>query len=215
MSGRGSKMAVPPVSARRQALRIVFGATLLGLQCLPGAAWAENQMGYQLLPAQQAGQLQSQGGVLGVDVGAGQRITDSGMAFELLQVKSVRRNSPGAQAGLGQGDQIIAVDGRVFPSVAAFAAFVGSKPPGQKLMIDYMPAGGGPEQAQRVSVTLAGKNGAGAQRQQEDNAAQSSGMSTGTKLAIGAGAAALFGCYKLGCFSHSKSGTGAAQQPAR
>ena len=205
-------MAKPLAGVRRQALSIVLAGALLGSQGLPGAAQAENQMGYQLLPARQAEQLQARGGVLGIDVGAEQRISDSGMTFELLQVKSVRRNSPGAQAGLGQGDQIIAVDGRVFPSVAAFAAFVGLKPPGQKLMIDYMPAGGGPEQAQRVGVTLAGKTGAGTQPQQE-SAAQSSGMSTGTKLAIGAGAAALFGCYKLGCFSHSKSG--AAQQPAR
>ncbi len=215
-------MAGPLAGVRRQALSIVLAGALLGSQGLPGAARAENQMGYQLLPARQAGQLQAQGGVLGIDVGAGQCITGSGMTFELLQVTSVRRNSPGAQAGLDKGDQIIAVDGRVFPSVKAFAAFVGSKPPGQQLMIDYMPKGGGPEQAQRVGVTLAGKNGpaaqprqdaAAAQPRQDAAAAQSSGMSTGTKLAIGAGAAALFGCYKLGCFSRSKSG--AAQQPAR
>ena len=203
------------VKAATRTIGLLAGAALLGVQCLPGAAWAENQMGYQLLPAQQAEQLPKGGGVLGLDVGTGQRITDSGMTFELLLVKSVRSNSPGAQAGLNQGDQIIAVDGRVFPSVAAFAAFIGSKPPGQNLMIDYMPAGGGPEQAQRVNVTLAGKDGARTQPQQDGNSAHSSGMSTSTKLAIGAGAAALFGCYKLGCFSHSRSGAGSAQQPSR
>jgi hypothetical protein len=31
-------------------------------------------------------------------------------------------------------------------------------------------------------------------------------MSTGTKVAIGVGAAALFGCYELGCFSHRSVG---------
>jgi hypothetical protein len=31
-------------------------------------------------------------------------------------------------------------------------------------------------------------------------------MSTGTKVAIGVGAAALFGCYELGCFSYRSAG---------
>ena len=83
------------------------------------------------------------------------------MTFELLRVNGVRRGSPGAQAGLHVGYQIIAVDGRVFPSVAALAAYVGDRP---------------------------------------------GGLSTGSKVAIGVGAAALFGCCELGCFSRAKPG---------
>ena len=171
-----------------------------GLQCMAKPALADNQMGYQELSAQQANSLPRRGGLLGIDVGAAQRINDGGLNFELLQVKSVRRGSPGAQAGLKPGDQIIAANGQVFPSVAAFGAFVGSMPPGQHMTLDYMPAGSGPQQAQRVNVTLGG-TGQAAQGQQQEKR----GMSTGTKLAIGAGAAALFGCYEAGCFSHSKT----------
>jgi predicted metalloprotease with PDZ domain len=185
----------------------VLAVSLLGLQCAPSPAQAENRMGYQLLSAQEASRLPRRGGVLGIDVGVAQRITDGGMTFELLRVKSVRRGSPGARAGLNVGDQIIAVDGGVFPSVAAFAAYVGSMPPGRQITIDYMPSNGGPQEAQRVAVTLAGNGGTTVQ---PDQHAQSTGMSTGTKVAIGAGAAALFGCYKMGCFSQ-----GANQQPAR
>ena len=59
---------------------------------------------------------------------------------------------------------------------------------------------GGPQQAQRVAVTV-GAGGRAVPAQAEEPAR--TGMSTGSKLAIGAGAAALFGCYKLGCFSRS------------
>lgn len=69
------------------------------------------------------------------------------MTFELLRVNGVRRGSPGAQAGLNGGDQIIAVDGRVFPSVAASAAYVGSVQPGRQIAVDTMPAGGELQQA--------------------------------------------------------------------
>src|ERR1700677_4813897 len=102
-------------------------ASCLSMQLLAAPAYAENQMGYTLLPAAEAAQLSRGGGVLGLDVGRAQQISDSGMTFELLRVNSVRRGSPGATAGLKVGDQIIAVDGRVFPSVAAFASYVGSK----------------------------------------------------------------------------------------
>lgn len=147
------------------------------------------------------------GAVLGIDVAAAQRINDGGMTFELLRVKAVRRGSPGAKAGFSVGDQIIAVDGGVFPDVATFAAYVGSMPPGRQITIDYMPSNGGPQEAQRVAVVLAGNGGAAAQ---PDEHARSTGMSTGSKVAIGIGAAALFGCYKMGCFSQ-----GANQQPVR
>ncbi len=173
---------------------------LLQAQGLAGTAQAENQMGYQLLPASQAAALSRGGGVLGLEVGRAQQITDSSMTFELLRVNGVRQNSAGSQAGLRTGDQIIAVDGHVFPSVAAFASYVGSGRPGQHLSIDYMPAGGGPQQAQRVDVALGGANAPAVASQSAP--APSTGLSTGTKVAIGVGAAALFGCYKLGCFSH-------------
>ena len=44
------------------------------------------------------------------------------------------------------------------------------------------------------------------------NKPESTGLSAGTKIAIGVGAAALFGCYKMGCFSH-KGKLGLVQQP--
>jgi len=192
----------------------LLAASLLSVQCLPGPAQAQaqNQMGYQLLPAQQAASLPRRGGALGMDVGPAQQINEGGMAFELLRVNGVRRGSPGAQAGFNVGDQIIAVDGRVFPSVAAFAAYIGSVQPGRQIAVDTMPAGGGPQQAQRIGVTV-GAGGRAAPAQQGDQA-RSGGLSTGSKVAIGVGAAALFGCYELGCFSRSKPGSGdPGQQP--
>ena len=191
----------------------LLAASLLGSQCLPRPALAQNAMGYQLLSAQQAAQLPRRGGALGLDVGPAQRINDrSGMTFELLRVNGIHRGSPGAQAGVSVGDLIIAADGRVFPSVAAFAAYNGSVPPGQQISQDYIPAGGGPQQAQRVAVPV-GAGGRAVPTQPNDQA-RSTGLSTGTKLAIGAGAAALFGCYELGCFSRSKPAAGdTGQQP--
>ena len=173
------------------------------MQVLVGPAAAANQMGYTLFPANQAAQLSRGGGVLGLDVGRAQQISDSGMTFELLKVNNVRQGSPGEKAGIRAGDQIIAVDGRVFPSVSAFAAYVGSKQPNEQINIDTMPASGGPQDAQRVSVVL------GSNRPITQSAPSSvpaaTGMSTGTKVAIGVGAAALFGCYKYGCISRLKN----------
>jgi len=162
---------------------------------------AENQMGYRLLSAEQAARLPRGGGAFGMDVSRGQVIADSGMQFELLKVETVRRGSPAAQAGLATGDQVIAVDGRVFPSVAAFAGYLGSLPPGRTISVDYLPRGGGPQNAQRVGVTLASPAG-GAMPSQRTAEPAEHGLSTGQKLAIGAGAVALFGCYEMGCFSH-------------
>ena len=122
----------------------LVAASFLNFQAL-NATYAGNAMGYQRLSGGQAAALQD--GTLGMNVGRGQEITSGGMSFELLRVNSVRPNSPGAQAELKAGDQIIAVDGRVFPSVAAFAAYVGSKQPGAQVSIDTVPAGGGPQQA--------------------------------------------------------------------
>lgn len=100
-------------------------ATFLSLQCLPGSALAENQIGYQLLSAEQAAGLSRAGGALGMDIGRAQQITDGGMTFDLLRVNGVRRGSSGPQAGFNVADQIIAADGRVFQNVATFAAHVG------------------------------------------------------------------------------------------
>lgn len=188
-----------------------LAASFLGLQCMPSPALAENAMGYQLLSARQASALPRSGGTLGMDVRGAQQISDSsGMTFELLRVTGVRRGSPAAQAGFKVGDQIIAADGQVFPTTAAFAAYVGSVQPGGQISVDYMPAGGGPQQAQRVAVTVgAGGRAVPAQR---DDQARSTGMSTGAKVAIGVGAAALLGCYELGCFSRSRTRSGVAGQ---
>lgn len=188
----------------------LFAASLLLVQFAPSSVQAENQMGYQLLSVNEAANLPRAGGAIGLDVGRAQQITSGGMTFELLRVKAVRRSSPGAQAGFNVGDQIIAADGRVFPSVAAFAAYVGSVRPGNQISVDYMPAGGGPKEAQRTSVIVA--QGSRSVPTAAPTQQASEGMSTGKKLAIGAAAAALFGCYEFGCFSKSKAGASASQQ---
>ena len=148
-------------------------------------------MGYRLVSETDIASLPHNGGALGMDIERAQHITDDGLAFDIIRVKQVRRGSPGAQAGFKAGDEIIAVDGRVFASLTAFAAYVGSIQPGGQIKVDYIPEGGGPQQAQRLVATV-GANGHAAL----------AGLSTGTKIAIGVGAAALFGCYELGCFSH-------------
>lgn len=191
-------------------------ASLLSLP-VSSPVWAENQMGYQLLSVEQAWQLPRSGGALGMDVGPAQVISDQGLSFELLKVNAVRSGSPGDQAGFHAGDQIIAIDGHVFPSVAAFAAYIGSIQPGRQISVDYMPSGGGPQQAQRLSVTVGGRGQTIPVPQTGQS--QSAGLSTGTKVAIGLGAAALFGCYKVGCLSrlknklHSVVPANQAQQP--
>ena len=195
----------------------ILAASFLGLQCVPSPALAQNPMGYRLLSAQQAAALPRSGGALGMDVGRTQQITDGGMTFDLLRVNGVRQGSPASQAGLKVGDTLIAANGQVFPSVAAFAAYVGSVQPGQQISVDYIPAGGGPQQAQRVAVTVGASGRAGPAEQvpaPQNDQARSTGLSTGKKVAIGVGAAALLGCYELGCFSHSKARSGAVgQQP--
>lgn len=188
----------------------LVAVSMLVLQAAPGSALADNQMGYHLLPADQAAGLPHNGGKLGMQVGRAQQITSGGLTFDLLRVNAVSPNSSGAQAGFKVGDQIIAVDGRVFPSVAAFAAYVGSLAPAQQVSVDYMPSGGGPQQAQRVGIKVGGGGTTSAPAPQANS--EQSGLSTGTKVAIGVGAAALFGCYKLGCFSH-KQKPGTSTQP--
>ena len=193
-------------------IRALTISLVIGSLCLP--AYADNQMGYRLLSEQDAQDLPHNHGALGMDIEAAQRITDGGMTFDLIRVKQVRSGSPGEQAGFHPGDEIIAVDGEVFSSLAVFAAYIGSVQPGSQINMDYIPAGGGPQQAQRIGVTvgMAGQTSQPAP-QAEAPAQSGGGLSTGTKLAIGAGAVALFGCYELGCFSrHHQAG---AQQPAQ
>jgi len=178
-------------------------AILLLAQWVGSPALAENQMGYRLLTKQQSGGLPRNGGTLGMDVERAQSITDDGMTFDIIRVKQVRRGSSGEHAGFHVGDQIIAMDGWVFPSLAGFAAYVNSVPAGRQISVDYMPANQGPGQAQRVAVAM-GPTSKGTQadvKPQQNDAKEQGGMSTGTKIAIGVGAAALFGCYELGCFS--------------
>lgn len=200
-----------------RAAAFFVAAALLAVPFVPGSARAENQMGYQLLSPQDAAGLPHNRGSLGMDIERAQQITDGGMTFDIIRVKQVRRGSSGAQAGFSPGDQIIAVDGRVFPSLAAFAAYVGSVQPGTPVSVDYIPANGGPAQAQRVSVRV-GAAGSSVQ-QSAQQAPAPTGLSTGTKVAIGVGAAALLGCYEMGCFSKrqpAKTANGASQyqQPA-
>ena len=192
-------------------LAALAAACLLLAPCVSTPAWADNPMGYRLLTEDEAAKLPRHGGSLGMDVDRAQRVTDSGMTFDLMRVKQVRRGSPAAQAGLAPGDTIISVDGQVFPTIAAFAAYVGSTSPGSRIDVDYIPAGGGPQQAQRVAVTVGGSKQAGQPAPRQDETPSKSGLSTGQKLAIGAAAAAVIGCYWTGCLSRGQS-TGA---PAR
>ncbi len=188
------------------ALAVAF----LGLQTLPGLAQTQNALNYRLLSQQDASALPSQGGALGMDIVSGTHIDDAGLSFEMLRIKGVRVGTPGAQAGFHAGDQIVAADGRVFPTLQAFAAYVRSLPPGKLMSVDYIPNNGGPQQAQRIGVTV-GSGGRAVAPAQADSAPEHEGLSTGTKIAIGVGAAALFGCYEMGCFSHKQPV--AARQP--
>ena len=148
-------------------------------------------MGYRVVTPQEAASLPRNGGTLGLELQRAGMINDRGIAFEIMRVDRVRDHSPGARAGFRAGDDLISVNGRGFPSLAVFAEFGGSLPPGQPASVDYIPAGGGPAQAQRVQVIPGG--------------AAPAGMSTKEKVAIGVGSAALFGCYELGCFSHRQA----------
>jgi predicted metalloprotease with PDZ domain len=176
---------------------LAFGLTTLVVSSaatLP--ARAENAMGYRMLSEQEAATLPHNHGALGLDVSRAQQIVDAEVTFDIMAVTSVRAGSPAGKAGLQRGDQIIAVNSRVFPSLKAFAAYVNSMEEGSVASVDYMPAGSGPARAQRVAVTV------GDAAQRHSSRSVEGGLSTGTKLAIGAGAVALFGCYELGCFSH-------------
>ena len=188
----------------------LFVAAALGAQAVPVSAQTQNQLGYQLLTPQEATALPSAGGALGMDIVTGEHINDGGLSFELLKIKGVRVGTPGAQAGFHAGDQIVAADGRVFPTLQTFAAYVRSLPPGKLMSVDYIPNGGGPQQAQRIGVTV-GDGGRAVAPAGADAAHQ--GLSTGTKIAIGVGAAALFGCYEMGCFSHHPAVAQQAGQP--
>ncbi len=185
-------------------------ASFLGLQPGLSPAWADNQMGYQMLPQAEAASLPKAGGTLGLNVGPGQQITSQGLTFKLLRVNSVKSGASGAQAGFRPGDQIISVDGRVFPSVPAFAGYVGSVPPGRQINVDILPAGSGPQGAQRITATLGGGTTAAIPApappapDQPAPDPKAGTLSTGTKIAIGTAAVALFGCYKLGCFNRFK-----------
>ena len=82
---------------------------------------------------------------------------------------------------------------------------------------DEIPAGGGPQQAQRIAVTvgMAGQTAQPAVQADQPNQPRP-GLSTGTKVAIGVGAVALFGCYELGCFSrHHRAAAVPPGQPGQ
>ena len=195
--------AVCRSDAVRHLLALVLAASVA---VWAGPVYADNAMGYRLLTPEEAAGLPHNRGALGLDIERAQVISDSGMTFDIIRVKQARRGSAGAQAGFKPGDQIIAVDGRVFPSLAIFGAYVGSLTPGSRASVDYIPAGGGPGQAQRIAVAI----GSPAQQAAAPPPAPG-GLSTGTKVAIGVGAAALLGCYEMGCFSHRAP----AQQPGQ
>lgn len=179
-------------------------AAFVAVSLLTLPAYADNAMGYRLMSAQDAAHLPNNQGALGLQVSRSQRMIDDGMVFDIIRITQVKSGSAGAHAGLKAGDNIIALDGKVFASLDAFSAYISASRPGSQITVDYIPQKAGPQQAQRVAVTV-GKAGQTA-----------SGMSTGTKIAIGAGAVALLGCYEMGCFSHSPKAVanpGPDQQP--
>jgi hypothetical protein len=188
----------------RRTMTAVAVASMLLVNLTPVAAYAENPMGYRLLPTYEAAQLPNNHGTLGLDVAPARQITDSGMTFALMQVQQVKRGSAAARAGFQRGDQIIAVNGRVFPTATAFAAYLRSIRPGTRINIDCMAAGAGPSNAERVALVVGQPGSSGGQYAQ--TAEQPSGMSTRTK--IGLGAAALLGCYYFGCVLGSGSYAG-------
>ena len=181
----------------------MVAAVLLGSQALSAVASADNKMGYKLETAEQAATLAKAGGSLGMKVGPQGDISSEGLSFQVLKVEGVVEDSPASQAGLKIGDQIIAVDGHVFPNTKTFAEYVGSIEPGRKIDVDYMPQSGGPKDAKRVAVTV-GKGGH-AIKPKDDAAKTTDGLSTGQKIAIGVGAAAIFGCYEFDCFKKLKA----------
>ncbi len=181
-------------------------ALFVGQPGVPPAR-ADNPMGYRLLTEQEASGLARHGGTLGIDIARSRRINDAGMSFDIIDIAAVRSGSAGEQAGLQRGDQLISVNGLVFASLKAFAAYVASLSPGSRMTVDYMPSGGGPGQAQRLALIVGPATAAAAARTMDSasppaaaGSGSSQGLSTGTKLAIGAAAIALFGCYKAGCF---------------
>jgi S1-C subfamily serine protease len=187
----------------QRAIAVCLAASMFSAQALTPAL-ADNQMGYQLVTAEQAARLPHSNGLLGIQAGAGQQINSKDLNFELLKVQGVRPGSPGAKAGFKSGDQLIAVDGRVFANTQAFANFVRSIAPGRHVNIDYMPAGTGPKAAKRVDVQLAARDGSTVAAE-PGGEPEKAGMSRGKKIAIGAAAVALFSCYKMGCFSRAQA----------
>ena len=169
--------------------RVLVAASVFALALASSPARADNPLGYRLMSADQAATLPRNHGTLGLEVEHGPQIASGGMQFILIRVTGVKRGMAGAAAGLHAGDQIVAVNGLVFPSVAAFAEYAGAIQPGAQATIDYLPPNAGPGQAQRATVIMGGPG-----------APARGGLSTGAK--IGIGVAALFGCYELGCFGH-------------
>ena len=163
-----------------------------GQQSPPGQSQRSgNQMGYQMMSSQEAASLPRGGGTLGLTLESTQQISEQGLSFSVLRVTQVRPGSPAAAGGMQRGDNVIAVNGLVFPGIREFAQYVGSLTPGATVSVDFIPRGTQPDNAQRMTVRAGSADG----RAPEEK----SGMSTRMKL--GLGAAALFGCYELGCFS--------------
>jgi len=184
----------------KRTMTAVALASMISVQLAPIVAHAENAMGYRLVTTSQAANLPDNHGSLGLNVAPARQITSSGMRFALMQVRGVQGGSPGARAGLQQGDQIIAVNGRVFPTGTAFAAYSRSIPPGTRINIDHIPAGAGPSGAERVALVV-GKPGQSTAR----SATSEPSRGISTRMKLGLGAAAVLGCYYMGCFSGSGS----------
>ena len=81
-------------------------------------------MGYRLLAAEEAMKLPSNHCSLGMSLERSRQITDSGMTFDIIRIDQVRAGSPTARAGSHVDDQIITVDGHVFPGLAIFGTYI-------------------------------------------------------------------------------------------
>lgn len=165
---------------------------------------AESNLKYRLLTSEEVDALPRNKGDLGVDVEQAQEVSAGGMTFTVIRVVRVHNGLAGSRAGLTTGDQVIAVDGRVFPDVAAFTAYVGSKAPDSQVDVDYVPSGRGPKQAQRVNLVVGADSPTSTSLGRLDRTPPPVGTAA-AKAAIGEGVASLLGCSEIDCFSHPTS----------
>ncbi len=183
----------------------ILAGTAAGAHRVAGFAPADNQMGDRPQTPEASAGSKRAGDTLGAKIRPGKEIT-SRVTFEILRVEGVGAASPAEQAQLPAGDPIVAVDGRVFPVTPTYA---GSAAPDRRTGVDSVPAGSGPQQAQRVGVAAGGGGHAAPANR---DVPRGTGLSTGDKIAMGVGATAVFGCDEAGCLSRLKKDDGGERE---